>query len=184
MLKSSLELGLSKARSDCVNGDGAASSSGQSQFESPPNSPVSSSYSPLPSPNVEEEPQSEQNVPGLPAAAVSEAPSAAESGVSSSSNAVDNSPQTEWWNCEKRLARERKQADKADRIACLAYIRLSKHYPEDECPAYEHVVHYAESVLLEATQKIFKMDAVKQVTAHFLVVDKTDGNTRKRPLDA
>ena len=92
----SLELGLAKARSDCVNGDGAASSSGQSQFESPPNSPVSSSYSPLPSPSVEEEPQSEQNVPGLPAAAVSEAPSAAESGVSSSSNVVDNSPQTEW----------------------------------------------------------------------------------------
>ena len=92
-------------------------------------------------------------------------------------------PQAGWWNCEERVARERKQADKADRIACLAYIRLSKHFPEDECPAYEHVVHYAESVLLEATQKIFKMDAVKQVTAHFLVVDKTDGNTRKRPLD-
>ena len=131
-----------------------------------------------------QEPQSGQNMPELPVAAVSKAPSTTASGASSSSNAVDNSPQTGWWNCEERLARERKQADKADRIACLAYIWLSKRYPEDECPAYEHVVHYAESVLLEATQKITKNDAVKQVTAHLLVVDKADGDTRKRPLDA
>ena len=95
-------------------------------------------------------------MPGLPVAAASNAPPAAASGASSSSNAVDGSPQTEWWNCEERLAIERKQADKADRIACLAYIRLSKHYTEDKCPKYEHVVHYAESVLLEATQKILK----------------------------
>ena len=45
---SSLELGLAKERSDCVNGDGAATVGGTAQYDSPPASP---SYSPQPSPD-------------------------------------------------------------------------------------------------------------------------------------
>ena len=45
---SSLELGLAKERSDCVNGDGAATVEGTAQYDSPPASP---SYSPQPSPD-------------------------------------------------------------------------------------------------------------------------------------
>ena len=44
---SSLELGLAKERSDCVNADGAAVAGGAAQYDSPPASP---SYSPQPSP--------------------------------------------------------------------------------------------------------------------------------------
>ena len=44
---SSLELGLAKERSDCVNADGAAVVGGAAQYDSPPASP---SYSPQPSP--------------------------------------------------------------------------------------------------------------------------------------
>ena len=44
---SSLELGLAKERSDCVNADGAAVAGGAAQYASPPASP---SYSPQPSP--------------------------------------------------------------------------------------------------------------------------------------
>ena len=60
-----LELGLAKARSDCVNGDGASSLSGVSPdavppgvgetFDSRPASPASPSYSPEASPEVSDD---------------------------------------------------------------------------------------------------------------------------------
>ena len=51
-----LEQGLTKSRSDCVDGDGASSDNGMDQFNSPPQSPAaSSSYSPFPSPLHDED---------------------------------------------------------------------------------------------------------------------------------
>ena len=87
-----LELGLAKARSDCVDGDGAGTPNNQDQFQSPPASPVSSSYSPLPSPDRddEDEPQPVVSEPGpstlLP-------PLASSSDLSASSG---SSVSTEW----------------------------------------------------------------------------------------
>ena len=169
----SLELGLAKSRSDCVNGDGAASSSGQDQFESPPNTPVSSSYSPLPSSeDSEEEPQTQTSMPELPVEAASNAPPAAASGASSSSDATDNSalddnkppiesqdPHSEddadscpagwkqWWASDAHCEREQEQTDRVVRITSDAYAELADALPTS-CPTFEAVLQFVEWTLV------------------------------------
>ena len=169
----SLELGLAKSRSDCVNGDGAASSSGQAQFESPPNTPVSSSYSPLPSSeDSEEEPQTQTSMPELPVEAASNAPPAAASGASSSSDATDNSalddnkppiesqdPHSEddadscpagwkqWWASDAHCEREQEQTDRVVRITSDAYAELADALPTS-CPTFEAVLQFVEWTLV------------------------------------
>ena len=66
-----LEQGLTKSRSDCVDGDGASSDNGMDQFNSPPQSPAaSSSYSPYPSPLRDEDVESQRGSAALRAVAV------------------------------------------------------------------------------------------------------------------
>ena len=66
-----LEQGLTKSRSDCVDGDGASSDNGMDQFDSPPQSPAaSSSYSPFPSPLHDEDVETLRGSAALRAVAV------------------------------------------------------------------------------------------------------------------
>ena len=168
-----LELGLAKSRSDCVNGDGAASSSGQDQFESPPNTPVSSSYSPLPSSeDSEEDPQTQTGMLELPVEADSSALTTAVSGASSSSDATnnsaldDNKPPIEsqdphsadeadscpagwkqWWASDAHYEREQERTDRVVRITNDAYAELENALP-NSCPTFEAVLQFVEWTLV------------------------------------
>jgi len=146
----SLELGLAKSHSDCVNGDGAAN---QAQFESPPDSPVSSSYSPLPSSeDSEEEQQTQTSMPELPVAAASSTPPATASVESQDSHSEDDTDSdtagwNQWWASDAHYEREQERTDRVVRITSEAHAELEKALP-NSCPAFEAVLQFVEWTLL------------------------------------
>ena len=145
---------------------GAASSSGPDQFDSQPASSVSSTYSPLPSPEGDDE--------GQPPVGVDAAPSAKSDDSASDDEQVDSATWSEWRYSDEHTQREREHAERADRIANEALCELLDTLPVDECPSFDVVLHWTEFLLLG--DDVYALDsdvhALERVLEHFLIKDE------------